>query len=175
MDKQKLTLKKQLKNSRLRDILDEVIRDGFPELLSEDIQIEFASLDDALMEFGDLTGEGYFIEVDNSLETVLDLKEIHGLKVENIIAGGVAHELAHIVAQKQMGRRLSIRDKIAYRVSKRYKTLDERNTDLDVILRGYASELFDFLNFAKESGLDHWKEDGLSIREVERLLLLSRY
>ncbi len=41
---------------------DKVIRRGFMELVAEDIQVEYQKLDDALLEYGSLTEEGYYIE-----------------------------------------------------------------------------------------------------------------
>jgi hypothetical protein len=59
---------------------------------------------------------------------------------------------------------------LAYRISKRYKTLDERNTDLEVILRGFGKDLLVFLEFSEKEGYPHYKEDGLSIRELKILI-----
>ena len=57
--------------------------------------------------------------------------------------------------------------------SKRYKILDERNTDLEVILRGFAKELLAFLECSEKSGYPLFKEDGLSIREVRALISIQ--
>lgn len=152
---------KQLNN--LREILDDVIKRAFPELLSEDIKIEYKKLKDAMLEYGMLSSEGAYIEVDKSLKEA----------PVNVIQGGMAHELAHILIDLKIGKRKSLNDKLAYRISKRYKTLDERNTDLEVILRGFGSELCEFLIYCEKEGYDHYKEDGLSLRELKILLKVS--
>ncbi len=143
----------------LEGLRDNVIRKGFMELIAEDIQIEYQELDDALFEYGSLTEEGYFIEVDESLKDAS----------EDVLVGGLAHELSHILTDKFLDGKLQLRDRLAYRISKRYKTLDERNTDLQVILRGFAYELLIFLEYTENKGFPHYKEDGLSIREVKVL------
>jgi len=141
-------------------IRDKVIQRGFPELLAEDIQVEYKHLKDALLEYGSLTEEGFYIEVDESLQNAS----------EQVLAGGLAHELSHILVEKNLeGRAISV-DGLAYRLSKRYKTLDERNTDLEVILRGFGKDLLAFLEYAEKEGCPHYKEDGLSIREVKILV-----
>ena len=43
---------------------DQVVKRGFPELLAEDIQVEYKHLEDALLEYGTLNPEGFYIEVD---------------------------------------------------------------------------------------------------------------
>jgi hypothetical protein len=112
------------------------------------------------MSYGELTHEGFYIEVDSSLRG----------SPQEVLVGGIAHECAHIVVDKTgSGKKLS-GDMIAYRISKRYKTLDERNTDLEVILRGFGRELAAFLRYSEKLKLSHFREDGLSIREIEILI-----
>jgi hypothetical protein len=143
----------------LSQILNTVIRRGFPELLGEDIQIEFLKVKASLLNYGELTHEGFYVEVDTSLRKA---------PIE-VLIGGIAHECAHIVVDRLVGRKFLSGDMIAYRISKRYKTLDERNTDLEVILRGFGIELLAFLRYSEKLKLSHFREDGLSIREVELL------
>ena len=89
---------------------------------------------------------------------------------KDIVLGGFAHELAHILTDKRQSQVLKLIDSLAYKISKRYKTLDERNTDLQVIIRGYGPQLLAFLEYSEEKGFPHYKEDGLSIREVKAIL-----
>lgn len=144
----------------LRRIVDKVIIKSFPELMDDDIQIEYKDLEDALLEYGELSEEGFYIEVDVSLKDA----------PENVIEGGIAHELSHILTDKKEDKSLTLQDKFAYKLSKRYRALDERNTDLIVILRGFGNQLLNFLKYAEEKGFPHYNEDGLSIREIEALL-----
>jgi hypothetical protein len=144
----------------LSKTLNAVINRGFPELLGEDIQIEYLDLRSSLMSYGELTREGFYIEVDNSLSE----------SPQEVLMGGIAHECAHIVVDKASGRKRLPGDMIAYRISKRYKTLDERNTDVEVILRGFGRELASFLRYSEKLKLSHFREDGLSIREIEILI-----
>ena len=139
---------------------DKVVQRGFPELFAEDIQVEYKLLDDALLEYGTLSPEGFYIEVDKSLMNASPY----------VIIGGLAHEFSHILVEKTSNARVISRDILAYRLSKRYKTLDERNTDLEVLLRGFGKDLLVFLEFSEKEGYPHYKEDGLSIREVKILI-----
>jgi hypothetical protein len=153
-----------MERNGLSEILNSVIQRGFPELLSEDIRIEFVKVRHALMQYGELTGEGFYIEVDETLRKA----------PREVLIGGIAHECGHIVTDQSMGRRLFSGDVFAYRLSKRYKTLDERNTDLEIILRGFGKELLRFLKHSQELRLDHYREDGLAIRELEMLFGIRR-
>ncbi len=145
---------------KLAKIRDRVIKKGFPELMDDDIQIEYSSLNDALLEYGELSEEGFYIEVDISLKKA----------PEEVIEGGLAHELSHIMTDKNEDGNLMFWDKLAYKFSPSYRTLDERNTDLLVIIRGYGNQLLAFLKYAEEKEFPHYKEDGLSIREIESIL-----
>ncbi len=148
------------KVENLTKIRDRIIIKSFPELMDYDIQVEYNDLKDALLEYGELSEEGFYIEVDTSLENA----------PEKVIEGGMAHELSHILTDKKESKNLTFRDKLAYKLSEKYRTLDERNTDLLVIIRGFGNQLLTFLKYAEEKGFPHYKEDGLSIREIEALL-----
>lgn len=145
---------------KLKELLEDIIESSFPELMNEDIQIEYKNLEDALMEQGGLTGHGYYIEVDNTLKKA----------PEKVITGGLVHKLCHILTDTQLGKRKSMADRLAYKISKRYKTLDERNTDLQVIIRGYGKQLLSFMEYSAKEGYDFYQEDGLSILEIKNIL-----
>lgn len=144
----------------LENIIKTIIKDSFPELMNEDIQIEWKDLKDALMEYGGLSVDGFYIEVDKSLKKAN----------KKVLIGGIAHELCHILEDIKLGKEKSLRSRIAYKISRRYKTLDERNTDLQVIIRGYGKELLEFMKFSIENGYDYYKEDGLSAMEIEAII-----
>ena len=146
--------------NNLIQIRDDVIKRGFPELMAEDIQVEYTHLKDALFVYGRLTREGFYIEIDELLTKA----------AEQVLIGGFAHEFSHMLVDKSLTKRWTSMDSLAYIISKRYKTLDERNTDLEVILRGFGKELLNFLEYSEKEGYPHYKEDGLSIREVKILL-----
>lgn len=144
----------------LEEIRDEMIIKSFPELIREDIQIEYLSLADALLQHGGFTEEGFYIEVDYSLKNC----------PKTIIQGGMAHELSHVLTDYNRNIGASLIDRILYKCIKNYKTMDERNTDLQVVIRGYGKELLDFLEYSEKEGYPHYKEDGLSIRELKQIL-----
>ena len=146
--------------NNLIEITDSIITASFPELIDEDIQIEYTSIDDVVMQSGYLSPEGFYIEVDNNVQDA----------PVDVIEGGVAHELSHIAEYLKESRFHSMRNGIAYRISSRYKRLVERNTDVDTIMRGYGHQLLAFLQYCEQKGFPHYHEDGLSIREVNKLL-----
>jgi hypothetical protein len=146
--------------NKLEKIRDEIIKKAFPELKEEDIQIEYKKLDDALVEWGALTGEGFYLEVDEGLKNA----------PRDVLEGGIAHDLCHVVSEKEQGRFESWLDGVLYRNFKRYMRLDERNTDVEAVLRGYGQQLLTFLEYAEKEGHPRYREDGLSIIELQKLL-----
>lgn len=142
--------------SVLEKIKDEIIQEAFPELLDEDVKIEYKPLSDALLAGGLLSPEGFYIEVDNSLKSA----------PKDVNIGGIAHEIAHFVVGKQLSIKKSFWDYVLYKVSARYRTLDERNTDLTVLIRGFGEQLLSFMRYTEEKGFPYYKEDGLSIGEL---------
>lgn len=145
----------EMTNTELRGIKDEIIKNAFPELMDSDIAIEFVVIEDSFMQVGELEDEGHFIEVDESLIKIRgDREEVDVLK------GGIAHELAHIVKKSSSLLNKWI-EKFLCRVSWKFKELDERNTDLTVVLRGYGKELLKFLEYC-EKDYSRYKGDGLS-------------
>ena len=79
---------------QLESILNDIINNSFPELMNEDIRVEWKNLNDTSMEYGGLTGEGYYIVIDTSLKQVND----------SIIIGGVVRELCHILTDLELVR-----------------------------------------------------------------------
>ena len=146
----------------LASIRDHVISEAFSELMAEDIQIEYKKLEDALLDCGQLTSEGYYIEVDEVLQDA----------PQEVLEGGLAHEFAHLVVRKDENSSPKTMNWIAYRFCPRYRILNERNTDLEVIMRGYGHQLLAFLEYAECQGFPYYREDGLSAREIGRLLSL---
>jgi len=144
----------------LQEIRDSIIHRAFPELMDEDIQIEYTALDDAVFECGLLTPEGFYIHTDETMKEA----------PREVVEGGLAHELTHLVVDKKSNRNTLILERIAYRLARGYKTLVERDTDVQTILRGYGRQLVAFLEYCEQQGFEHYKEDGLSIREIKALL-----
>lgn len=144
----------------LTAIANGIVRKNFPELMDEDIQVKYKSLDDAVMQCCKLQSDGFYLEVDTTVQEA---------PVE-VIEGGLAHEFAHIVEERKKSLFDTLRDRIAYKISPRYRRLTERNTDIETIMRGYGAQLLVFLQYCETKGFPHYLEDGLSIREVQQLL-----
>ena len=149
--------------AEINGIKDEVIKNGFPELMKVDITALFSKIDDYVMQVDEREDNGWIIEIDDML-----IREQADEKLINVLKGGIAHELAHIV-RKQRGLFNIWMDKFLYKISKRYVELDERNTDLIVFLRGYGEELLKFLEYS-EKKYSRYEEDGLSQIELKTLL-----
>lgn len=138
-----------------RNLLNEVIVSGFPELLRLEIQVSFKTGLDTVMKIVSLAEEGWLIQIDDSLR-----------KAERaVLVGGIAHELSHIVRDG----RASWLHIFFYKCSARYREAIERDVDVDTILRGFGNELLSFTQYSENKWL-HFKEDGLSPREVEFLV-----
>jgi len=140
--------------NKIDSIKNRVIKNAFLELIDEDIQIEWKNLKDACFELVPYVSEGYCIEVDMSMKDA----------PQDVLEGGIAHDLAHIVDNPKS---------ILGKISKRYLVYQERNVDLLVVLRGYGRQLLSFLRFAERKGYPRYKEDGLSIVELEKLLNIT--
>jgi hypothetical protein len=149
--------------NNLEEIRDYTIKKGFPELLAENITISYAHLKDAFLICGDLKDEGYFIKVTPILKKA----------PKDVIIGGVAHELAHILDAQSRNKHEKATDAKLYRFSKTYRTMTERNTDLQTIIRDFGAELLAFMKYYEKTE-PHYKEDGLSIREIQKLLELNK-
>lgn len=145
----------------LKQILERVIKRGYPEFLDYRLDVEYADLKDAFAVWGELESGGYYIEVDNEMKRSDEQAKI----------GLLAHELSHIVEDNNMNSRWTkLKNDLLYSLSKRYETLCERDIDLLVILRGFGQELYSFAKFVENKGYHHDSDVGLSLRELEILL-----
>ena len=84
-----------------------------------------------------------------------------------VVSGMMAHELSHIIRMSKLSFYNQRKDLDLYRTSL-YKDLDERNTDLDVILRGYGGELLSYKMFLLSTGV--YIDEGLTINEAKKLI-----
>lgn len=150
-----------MNNADLEKIVNKLITDSFPELMSQDVEVKWKKMKDACMSMGEFrSNEGFYLRVDKGMKDAN----------KSTLIGGIAHELSHMVDALKLGKKLARKDKIAYKISKRYRTLDERNTDLQVIIRGYGAELLEFMHYSQKNGFQYYEEDGLSIREIQAIL-----
>ncbi|MBI4170961.1 MAG: hypothetical protein HY514_04650 [Candidatus Aenigmarchaeota archaeon] len=143
----------------LAKIRNRLLKEGFPDLLDEDISVKYARCK-PYFDYDGSSKKGYRIRA------CLEMRRAPLQAVE----GGLAHELCHIATEKFLGKKQRKQDVKLNKKSKRYRTLDERDTDLRVILRGYGRQLLALLQYAERKGDTYHKDDGLSAREVEKLL-----
>lgn len=144
----------------LKRINDAIIKKSFPELIDEDIKVCYRKVKNYVA-ICNIERDNYRIEVSIEME---------GSPVK-VLTGICAHEDCHIVKDKLFNSYQSKKDRKLYR-SKIFKTLQERDTDLQVILRGYGQELLAFKKYTEKMGFQFYKEDGLSIGEVQKLLYI---
>ena len=149
--------------NNLEEIRDEVIRRGFPELMTENISIKYTQLKDAFLYCNDFPKNGHHIKVDEEL----------GNSPREVLIGGVAHEFAHLVDAEKRNTKGKVVDYILYNYLRTYRIAVERDTDLQAIMRGFGTELLAFLKYTEKLE-PHDEEHGLSAREVEAILLAKR-
>ena len=87
-----------------------------------------------------------------------------------ILRGCLAHELAHIAKERKMGSLRSYFDTKLYNTFAKYQTKDERETDMDVIKRGFAVDLLAFVKYADKRREKYTKDDGLTKKEIKQFL-----
>ena len=87
-----------------------------------------------------------------------------------VIAGGFAHELAHILRDSRIGRWQLDRAWSLYFTSRTFRIRDERETDREAIARGYGRDLLELMLFGRARGCLWRREDGLTLPEVHRMV-----
>jgi len=136
----------------LKKVLDEIVSNSFPELRERKIKIEYAQIENAYFGFNG-NKKGYELYVDPKMKNVS----------KNLVLGGIVHELCHIVNEMNLSRYMSRKDRLLYKKNSHYFQLDEKNTDLQAILRGYGKGILALSKLKKRLG-------GLTTNEVKKLL-----
>ena len=136
----------------LVDVLEEIISKSFPELSKQKIKIRYEKMPSALFAFDGIMNH-YHISVDSTLKKAS----------KKLIQGGLVHELCHIVNEMNLSKYMKRNDLKLYGKNSHYRQLDEKNTDLQVIMRGYGSHLLELIGRGK-------KDEGLTLKEVKKLL-----
>ena len=170
---------------RICGIRDKVISERFPELSSLEIRADIEEDSDELLCYGELSGGGYYIDVDTKMKKATD----------DELYGGMAHELAHIVIDERKNFVSRIITDIIYGLGMKYKkkdsksspinrwlnrnvyhwcygyvTEDERNTDLLVVERGAGGNLLAFLKFHDKYYEKYKPDEGLTVQELQQIL-----
>jgi hypothetical protein len=140
----------------LEQILNTLIKRGFPELsrLRRRIAIGFATCDGLLCY--DFEAGRFIIWVDELLRG----------SPRRALEGGIAHELAHLLHDSRLSPMQRERTWMLYERSIWYRVRDERNTDRQVIDRGYGHHLLAFMKHARAQGVSFCSEHGLRLAEV---------
>lgn len=136
-----------------------MIRTSFPELEEQKIIIGYKNMGNAYFLFETNQAPLYKIFVNN------DVKR-HPLEIAR---GGIAHELCHFVNRLNLSEYMRKKDEELYRKNPLYRKLDERNTDLQTILRGYGKELLALNSLKRVSSM---ADGGLTPEEIKKLLKL---
>ena len=137
----------------LLTLMNTIIHRSFPELLQETLSVEYESDLNCFLYYN-YSKKEYHIGINEILR---------GYTVE--VIGGLVHELCHIVRDRYTGWF----DDFLYNHYQPFRIMDERTTDLCVILRGYGPELLAFERYAVKDDPDR-KTDGLSLLELEILV-----
>lgn len=114
-------------------LLKDLMQKSFPELKNTNISIEFCDADPEGIHHCAYSTEGdnFYIEIDPILRA----------EEEPIIIGFLVHELCHIVWEVSLVSDHFKKDLSLYKNYAPHRKRDERCTDLEVILRGYGTEL----------------------------------
>jgi hypothetical protein len=146
--------------NNLNRIINHILKKGFPELSNAIIFVGHRRLKDAFFEYVTKSKGSYSINID------LSLKKAN----RNIIIGGLAHELSHILLEHKRNSMINQIDMLLYTLSSRYETWDERRTDLLTIKRGFGKELLAFLRYAERKREKYDEDDGLTAEEIRGIL-----
>lgn len=146
--------------NNLENIKDEAIKRAFPELAEGTITIQYKRMKTTYFKFDRVKKRVYHIKVDWSLRKA----------PEKVVIGGLAHELGHISLDSSRGQLAHRLDNILYSLFSPYETWDERRTDTLVFQRGLGRELLRFLEYANKRREKFTKKDGLTVKELRRML-----
>jgi len=148
----------------LTDIKNRLIEESFPELKNEKILVAYKkSFKDGLFEYERPGKKRYFIKVNELMKNT----------PVQAIEAGLAHEMAHIIKELNKGFFSSCFEGFLYKVSHRYRIVDERDADLVIVLRGYGKHLLELYKYREKLGLPLYEDNGLSESEINKLLSLS--
>lgn len=139
----------------LPSIIEELMSNGYPE-------IKFLRLGFGYERLKDLHGSSY--RNNGSWEILID-RGLKGSK-RSVLRGIVSHEISHVINDECLNKSAQRKDKILYRF-RLYQELKERETDLDVILRGHGEDLLSYKMFEVSKG---YNVTGLAINETKKLI-----
>ena len=144
--------------SVLDKLLREVAESGFPEMVSQGVSISYSNVLDSFDSYENVNGQ-WHIELDRKL-----VKASKSAK-----KGAIAHALARVVEEMSMSKKEEVLDRALYIISRKYRILEERNTDLSVITRGFGKELLDLDEYLEKRGYDFGSDSGISTYEMRRI------
>lgn len=137
-------------------IMKQMLMKGFPDLLKESITLNYyRKRKDCFFEYASFADKTYSIDISDIMKNCPIA----------VFKGGLGHELSHI-ARARTENKTQLR---LYKKYREYRTLEERETDLETIIRGYGKELMEFLRFI-ETIRPYKKDSGLSATEAEMLV-----
>ena len=142
-----------------RQILEEIVGQGFSELSDVDFKIEFINKKSDFMFFS-TEDDTYIIEVSKSIRKAPNKDFV----------GCLAHEVSHALLYYDSNPLTRIFDELLYNSFRLYQTFDERRTDRIVISRGYGSELLAFNEWNDLFYEERDRSAGLTKGEIKRLL-----
>ena len=136
-------------------VIEELMSNGYPE-------IRFLKLGFGYEHLKNLHGSSY--KNNGNWEILID-SELRGSK-RSVLRGIVSHEISHVIKDESLNKSARRKDKRLYRF-RLYQELKERETDLDVILRGRGEDLLSYKMFEVSKGC---KVSGMAINETRKLI-----
>ena len=147
----------------LRDIKNQVIEEGFPELRMIRIDTKWDPVDDGVMKMGPSpTGNKmsrptrYIIYVDPYMRS----------STEKSIRAGIAHEGVHILKYMNLTKEGILKEERRYNGSRAYWMREEICTDLGVINRGFGYDLIELERFIEKD----YNSFGIPRSHIEEIL-----
>ncbi len=137
-------------------VIEELMSNGYSELQHLNLGFVYGRLNNtsaSLYRYG----RKWEIMIDNRFKT----------SKKSVVRGLLCHELSHLIRMEGIKPRMRNKDML-FCSNGLYEYLDERNTDLDVILRGHGGDLLSF-KMSKVSNREK-ERTGLSLYEIKKLI-----
>lgn len=149
----------------LMNVKNEIIAVGYPELEEYDIGINYSYMNSCFFEYSIVLSN-----VKSKKSGTIFINKILSDAPLNVMIGGFCHEMSHMSEDIRFGKRKSNYIDNIYRTYSSFRTYRERDTDLDVILRGFGKYLLACEKHLIKLGREHTKESGLTTEEIKTLV-----
>ena len=143
----------------LPSIIEELMSCGYPEIRLVKMGFGYERL--KTIHAGSYRNNGgWEILIDSRLER----------SKRSVVRGITSHELSHVLKDRKLNKSAWRKYKRLYK-TRLYRELKEKDTDLDVIIRGHGEDLLSYKMFEVSTGHE---VTGLSVYETKKLIRQSK-